>query len=85
MSLFKFKTCVEACTTLNESCPNNDCGSWIDYEDDLNCMNVAIENNGAMTLRDVADRLKYSFVRIKQIEDDAKQKIKEQLDNEYYL
>jgi len=85
MSLFKFNTCVEACTTLNESCPNQDCGSWINYEDDLNCMNVSIEKNGAMTLREVAERLDYSFVRIKQIEDGALEKIKEQLDNEYYL
>jgi len=85
MSLFKFNTCVEACTKLDESCPNESCGSWINYEEDLNCMNIAIEKHGAMTLRDVADRLNYSFVRIKQIEDGALEKIKEQLDNEYYL
>ena len=85
MSLFKFQTCVEACNSLNEACPVKECGSWINYEEDLNCMNIAIEKNGAMTLREVADRLNYSFVRIKQIEDEGKEKIKEYLDNEYYL
>ncbi len=78
-------SCVEVCEKLDTSCPCTDCGSWIDYEEDLNCMNVAINKNGAMTLRDVADRLNYSFVRIKQIEDEGKEKIKEYLDNEYYL
>lgn len=85
MSLYKFNTCVEACSELDVECPNKECGSWIEYPKDLNCMNIAIEKNGAMTLRQVAERLNYSFVRIKQIEDEAKEKIKEELNNEYYL
>lgn len=85
MSLYKFKTCVDACSKLDVECPNKECGSWMNYPDDLNCINIAIEKHGEMTLREVADRLGYSFVRIKQIEDRAKQKIKEYLNSEYYL
>jgi hypothetical protein len=76
MSEYKFKTCVEACETLEESCPNTDCRQWIDYEEDLNCTHIAINKNDSMTLREVAKRVGCSFVRIKQIEDAALEKIK---------
>tara|TARA_Y100000034_G_C6902501_1_gene417706 strand:+ start:121 stop:282 length:162 start_codon:yes stop_codon:yes gene_type:complete len=45
------------------------------YEEDLNCSLISIEKNGAMTLREIADRLGVTYVRIKQIEDGAKLKI----------
>ncbi len=85
MSLFKFKTCTEACIALEESCPNKDCKLWIDYEKDLNCTNIAVYNNGEMTLRDIAERMGCSFVRIKQIEDQALQKIKVKSNGTNYL
>tara|TARA_Y100000034_G_C6735449_1_gene326101 strand:+ start:472 stop:627 length:156 start_codon:yes stop_codon:yes gene_type:complete len=37
----------------------------------LNCALIAVEKNGAMTLREIADRLEISFVRVKQIQDKA--------------
>ena len=76
MSEYKFKTCIEACEVLEESCPCSDCRYWIDFEEDLNCTHIAINKNDDMTLRDVAKRIGCSFVRIKQIEDKAIEKIK---------
>jgi DNA-directed RNA polymerase sigma subunit (sigma70/sigma32) len=52
---------------------------WIDYEEDLNCTNVSIAKNGAMTLRQVAERHKLSFVRIQQIEKKALKKLKSKM------
>jgi hypothetical protein len=85
MSSYSFKTCIEACQTLDESCPNKECKFWINYEDDLNCANIAIEKNGSMTLREVAKRVGCSFVRVKQIEDESLEKIKNVLAEDSYL
>tara|TARA_Y100000296_G_C5062226_1_gene200474 strand:- start:109 stop:537 length:429 start_codon:yes stop_codon:yes gene_type:complete len=52
-----------------------ECRHWIDYEDDLNCVLIAIENNGRMTLREAAERLNVSFVRVKQIQDKGLKKL----------
>ena len=82
---YKFKTCVEACQKLDTSCPNTECRNWIDYEEDLNCSHVAVQNNGAMTLRDVSKRLGCSFVRIKQIEEEVLKKIKGRMEQDNYL
>ena len=76
MSEYKFKTFIEACETLEESCPNQECKYWINYEEDFNCTHIAIDKNGPMTLRDIAKRLECSFVRIKQIEDESLEKIR---------
>lgn len=85
MSLFKFKTCTEACETLQEPCPNNTCRLWINFEKDLNCTNISIKKNGEMTLRQVAERVGCSFVRVKQIEEESLQKIKDISFNDDYL
>ena len=85
MSIFNFKTCVEACTKLEEPCPNTDCRNWIDYEDDLNCAKICANNNGELTLREVSKRLKCSFVRVKQIEESVLKKLKSEIKNENYL
>ena len=88
MSEYKFETfnsCVEACKDLETSCPNNDCRNWIDYEDDLNCVHIAVEKNGNMTLREVSKRIGCSFVRVKQIEEEVLEKIKDQMINNNYL
>jgi len=52
-----------------------DCKHWIDYEKDLNCTLIAVESHGAMTLREVSERLGISFVRVKQIQDRAIKKL----------
>lgn len=85
MSLFNFKTCVEACTTLNESCPNKDCRNWINYEDDLNCAKICADKNGELTLREISKRVGCSFVRVKQIEEEILNKLKKQLHDNNYL
>jgi DNA-directed RNA polymerase sigma subunit (sigma70/sigma32) len=41
---------------------------WIDHKEDLNCCLIAVEKNGRMTLNEVGERLKISYVRVKQIE-----------------
>jgi len=69
------RECAEECQLKKKCCKKEDCRYWIDYEDDLNCSLVAVEKNGNMTLRQVADRLHVSFVRIKQIEDKALKKL----------
>jgi predicted transcriptional regulator len=68
--------CAEKCIELNVTCPIEDCRCWIDYEDDLNCVNVAIKNNGAMKLREIAERLHLTPARVQQIEKGALAKLK---------
>ena len=66
------RECVQKCVELDVACPIEECRNWIEYEEDNNCTLVAVKKNGKMTLREVADRVGLSFVRIKQIEDKAK-------------
>ena len=56
------RSCKIATVMKNKSCEQCDCRLWIDYEEDLN-------------LREVADRLGISFVRVKQIQDAAIRKL----------
>ena len=69
------KECLKTCYKLNVACPINECRHWIDYEEDKNCTFEAVDSNGMMTLREVADRLGLSYVRVKQIQDKAMKKI----------
>ena len=68
--------CAEKCSELNVSCPVKDCRLWIDYEEDLNCVNIAIDKNGAMKLRQVAERCGVTTARAQQIEKAALPKLK---------
>ena len=74
----KYRTlsCLKACVEANKPCSNSDCRLWIDYKQEFNCTNETIYQNDKLTLREVADRLGISFVRVKQIEDKAINKIK---------
>jgi hypothetical protein len=76
------KKCLETCRALRTSCPVDECRYWIDYEKDLNCTFESIKKNDNMTLRQVAERLGVSFVRIKQIEDKTIKKIGHLFDKE---
>jgi hypothetical protein len=69
--------CYKQCQTENQGCDQTECRLWINYQDDLNCTMVAINKHpdGKMTLREVADRLGISFVRVKQIEEKALNKL----------
>ena len=73
--------CFEAHCKNGVACDSKDCKLWIDYEEDLNCTLIAIKknNNHPMTLREVGKRLDISFVRVKQIEDEVKKKIKKRI------
>ena len=67
--------CYKLCELNKVECPVDDCRYWIDYDEDLNCTMIASDKHGPMTLREVAKRLKVSFVRIKQIETKANSKL----------
>ena len=73
------KKCFDLCSSKGVSCPIKDCRHWVKYPDDLNCTIVAVNKNGRMTLREVADRMGVSFVRIKQIETKAKEKLNKRI------
>ena len=68
--------CAKKCSELNVSCPVKDCRLWLDYEEDLNCVNIAIDKNGAMKLRQVAERCGVTTARAQQIEKAALPKLK---------
>tara|TARA_R110000796_G_scaffold28176_1_gene77261 strand:- start:2084 stop:2350 length:267 start_codon:yes stop_codon:yes gene_type:complete len=69
--------CFKECETTNKSCKEKQCRLWIDHKEDLNCTIVAVNSNpaGSFTLREVAERLDISFVRVKQIEEKALNKL----------
>ena len=69
--------CLEEIKVKKTYCKNKECRQWIDHEDDLNCVLEAVDKNESkgMTLREIADRLGISFVRVKQIETKALKKI----------
>lgn len=67
--------------TKKDCCNKDDCRCWIDYPEDDNCVNVAIEKHGAMTLAEVAKRLNISLVRVSQIEKQALKKLSKRIKN----
>ena len=69
------RECCNTCIFNTKKCSERKCEHWIDYKKDLNCALIAIEKNGEMTLREVADRMGISFVRVKQIQDKAIKKL----------
>ncbi len=69
------RSCLETCLKYKVSCPVEECRYWVDYEKDLNCCLESIRKNDSMTLREVAERLNISYVRVKQIQDKAMSKI----------
>ena len=73
--------CLETCKKLNVVCPIKECRYWISYPEEVNCMYKSISENGYMTLREVAERLGISYVRVKQIQDQALKKIGHLLKN----
>ena len=75
----RLKECAKLCIKHKVSCPNNSCSMWLDYEDDLNCTNIAIKKNDNMTLRQIAEREHLSFVRIQQIEKKALKKLQSKM------
>ena len=68
--------CLENCRMHKKPCEETECRLWIDYEEDLNCISESTSKNGPLSLREVGKRLGISFVRVKQIEDKALNKLK---------
>ena len=62
-----------------DCCKKQECRCWIDYPEDDNCINVAIEKHGALTLAEVAKRLGISLVRVSQIEKAALKKLSKRI------
>ena len=69
------KKCAEDVMENDNPCEKKDCRLWLCYGKDLNCTFETIDNNGALTLREASERLGISYVRVKQIEDQALKKI----------
>jgi len=61
------------------SCEQKECKHWIDYKKEHNCSMISIYINGAMTLRQIAERMGISYARVKQIETSALKKIRKHI------
>jgi transcriptional regulator with XRE-family HTH domain len=68
--------CSKLCMSKGVGCPVDTCRYWIDYEKENNCSLVSVELNGPMSLVQIAERLNLSFVRISQIENKVKKKLR---------
>ena len=76
------KQCARTCMMINKPCEERECRNHIEYKKDLNCVLIAIDNNeGPLTLRQIAPRMGVSFPRIKQIQDKAIKKVRKVLGN----
>jgi len=63
--------CIDECRAKRKACKKSECRMWVDYLPDLNCTYESVNKNGSLSLREAAKRLDISFVRVKQIEDEA--------------
>ncbi len=73
------KLCSRECLLNNKGCKQTDCRQWMEYEEDLNCCLIAVEKHGNLTLNEVGKRLKISYVRVKQIETEAINKLQKKV------
>jgi len=74
-------SCHDECQKNNKSCKQTQCRYWIDYNNDLNCTIITVDKHGNLTLREIGKRLSLSFVRIKQIQDQALKKLRPKVRN----
>lgn len=70
------------CKCLRENSCQKECRNHIDYPDEYNCVLVTVRENDDMSLRDVAERMGLSHVRIMQIEKKALEKLSKRIMNE---
>jgi len=73
------RDCALECHLAKVACENENCRLHIDYEEDLNCVLVAIDKHGSMTLEQIGKRHHISTVRVKQILDATLVKLKKTL------
>ena len=76
------KECAKECFIEKKKCRRKSCKYWIKYGEEFNCSLVSIALNGSMTLQETGDRLGISAVRVKQIQDKAIKKIKNNSDTD---
>ena len=76
------RACLATCRKLGVACPIKECQYWIDFKAEKNCTLESVSVNGPMTLRETAARLGMSYVRVKQIQDEAMKKISHLLKEE---
>lgn len=69
--------CAKECLKRNKLCRETECRKWIDFEEDHNCCLISIRNNGGegLTLMETGERIGLSFVRVRQIEQRALEKL----------
>ena len=79
------KKCVKLCLKYNKNCTVKKCRYWVDSEENKNCTFIAIENNGPMTLRQVAKIEKISHVAVKNIQDRALKKLLPKVKKDEYI
>ena len=63
--------CYTKCQKEKKSCEVKECRLWIDYPQDLNCVEITVQKEGSLTLTKIGDRLKLTASRVKQIENKA--------------
>ena len=73
------RECASKCIVEGIKCGEKSCRMWVDYGRAYNCVLISVERNGDMTLHEVADRLKISYVRVRQIQDKALEKVGKRL------
>jgi LytS/YehU family sensor histidine kinase len=71
--------CYDVCTLTGENCKNKDCRLWIDYEKDFNCTEISVQKYDKLVFREIGDRLKLTPSRVKQIENEALNKLNTRL------
>lgn len=69
--------CARECLRDDRPCEEKECRKWIDYEEDNNCCLISIRNNDGerLTLMETGKRIGLSFVRVRQIEQRALEKL----------
>lgn len=64
-----------ACRCETFGLDKSECRNKIDFPEDNDCVLVSVDKYGELTLRECAERLGVSYVRVKQIQDKAMRKL----------
>lgn len=68
--------CFDMYEKYNLPCDEKNCRRWVDHPEDFNCSVIcANKNDTGLSLREVAERMGVTFVRVQQIEKAALAKI----------
>lgn len=76
------KEAKKYCKCLRDGSCQKDCRQYIDYPAEHNCTFVTVQENEDMSLRDIAERMGISYVRVFQIEKEALAKMQKKMLNE---